>query len=106
MTRITFSSLALIALFGLAPAAIAAEESAPAATAPVTSNAAPQVSSVEECKQVGLNLAQAAEDKKLPDAKLDTLEDLMARMSDFCAEQKYAEASALAKDLKTLIEKM
>lgn len=93
-------TIALAAMLGLAAGAVRAEDQ------PASSREAPQVNNAEDCRRVGLDLAQIAEDKKLPDAKLDTLEDLMGRMTDFCAEQKFVEANALAKDMKTLIEQM
>ena len=98
------------ALAAMTAPALAETATQPAQLAAVTQTdpaaAAVQLTSAEDCKKVGLDLAQIAEDRKLPDAKLETLEELMSRMSDFCAEQKFTEASALAKDLRTLIEKM
>ena len=116
MTRTFTSGLVAVAaalsLATVAHAAGAAEDAANPATSgtavqqPAVTPALPQVTNAEDCKRVGMDLAQFAEDKKLPDSKLDTLEDLMGRMTDFCAEQKFVEANALAKDLRTLIEQM
>lgn len=107
-----FSLAAMLSLASVAHAAGAADDpanSGPQGTAvqqAAATPALPQVTNAEDCKRVGLDLAQFAEDKKLPDSKLDTLEDLMGRMTDFCAADKFVEANALAKDLRTLIEQM
>ncbi len=99
----------MLALAAMTAPALAETAPKPAQVAAVTQSdqaETPRLTSAEACKQVGLDLAQIAEDRKLPDSKLDTLEDLMSRMSDFCAEQKFTEASALAKDVRTLIDRM
>lgn len=61
--------------------------------------------SPEECLKVAFDIAQAAEDKKLPNEKLDQVEEMLTKMESHCDAKQYAEAAAVAKDLKEMIEK-
>jgi hypothetical protein len=81
------------------PTAPAATPAAPAAP---ESAAAPQ--SADECMKSAADLAQATEDKKIADAKLDKIDDLLSRMEVYCDAKQFSEAMAVAKDIKSLIQ--
>lgn len=59
---------------------------------------------VDDCLKQTFELAQSAEEKNLPDAKLDKLETLLTRMEANCDANKFAEASADAAEIRQVIE--
>lgn len=61
-------------------------------------------SSSDECLKQAFQLAQLAEGKKLAEAKLDKIEELLTKMESHCDAKKFAEASTIAKDIKSAIE--
>ncbi len=65
---------------------------------------APSEASSETCLKSAFDLAKAAEAKKLPEAKLDSLEEMLAKLESLCDAKKFAEAAGVAKDIKTAIE--
>jgi hypothetical protein len=63
------------------------------------------VANPEECMNSTFELAQAAEGKKLSEDEADKVEELLVKMEDHCDANRYAEAMAVAQDLKVMIEK-
>jgi predicted esterase len=57
----------------------------------------------EDCFKVSIDLAKSAEDKKLDDAKLAKIEELLTKMEGQCEAQKFAEAAATSTEIKTAI---
>lgn len=49
--------------------------------------------SPEECRKMALNLAQEAQDRNLSNAKLNTIEDLIAAMELNCRAKKFDAAA-------------
>ena len=80
---------------------------AAAATALLSGAALAQTaaSNAEDCLKVAFDIAQTAEDKKLPNDKLDQVEELLTKMESHCDAKQFTEAAAVAKDLKAMIEK-
>lgn len=58
----------------------------------------------DDCLKSAFDLAQAAEEKTLADDALDKVEDLLTRMEGHCDANQYAEAMAVAADIKTIID--
>ena len=56
-----------------------------------------------KCLQAAYDLANAAEQKQLPNEKLDKVEDLLNKMEDLCDAERVGEAMALAKDIEAEI---
>ena len=78
---------------------------APAAVPAATTQAgggAPD--SPDQCLKAASDLAQSAEDRKLAEAQLDKIEDLLTKMETHCDARQYVEAMAVANDIKSLIE--
>ncbi len=61
--------------------------------------------SPEDCLKVAFDIAQAAENKSLPNDQLDKVEELLTKMESHCDARQFNEAAAVATDLKTLISK-
>lgn len=59
---------------------------------------------VDDCLKQTFELAQSAEERNLPDAKLDQLETLLTRMETNCDANKFAEAAADAAEIRRVIE--
>ncbi|CFX34090.1 conserved exported protein of unknown function [Candidatus Filomicrobium marinum] len=59
---------------------------------------------VDDCLKQAFDLAQSAEEKNLPDAKLDKLEELLTTMEGHCDSNKFDEAATVAGQIKTEIE--
>jgi hypothetical protein len=59
----------------------------------------------DECLDSAFELAQAAEEKNLPDEQFDKVEDLLIEMERHCDANRYSEAMAVAQNLKVMIEK-
>jgi hypothetical protein len=59
----------------------------------------------EECMNSTFALAHASEVKKLSEDEADKVEGLLVKMGDMCDANQYAEAMAVAEDLKGMIEK-
>jgi predicted nucleic acid-binding protein len=62
-----------------------------------------QATADNQCEQVALELARAAEAKQLSDDKLDRIEDLLGKMEDLCDDNRVAEAMAVARDIEAEI---
>lgn len=58
---------------------------------------------VDDCLKQAFELAQSAEEKNLPDAKLDKLEALLTQMEGHCDSNKFQEAAGVATQIKTEI---
>ncbi len=56
-----------------------------------------------KCMQAAYDLASTAEQKQLPNEKLDKVEDLLTKMEDLCDADRVPEAMALAKDIEAEI---
>jgi hypothetical protein len=93
------TALGLLALTGAAVAQTA-PQAAPAAPA-----AAATPTSPEDCLKAAFDLAQIAEDKKLPDAQLNAIEGLLTQMESHCDAKQFTEAAAVGSNLKSMIEK-
>ena len=61
-------------------------------------------SSPDDCLKAAFDIAQAAEEKNLADDVLDKVEDSLSRMEGHCDANQFAEAMAVAADIKTLID--
>lgn len=78
--------------------------------APVThaqsATTAPAVASTpDECLKAAFDMAQLAEDTKLSTEALDKVEGMLGKMEDHCDANRFAEAAALAVDIKQFITK-
>ena len=60
-------------------------------------------STPDQCMKAAFDLAQTAEDKKLPNDKLDKIEELLTKMEDHCDAKQFTEAMAVAKDIESAI---
>lgn len=58
----------------------------------------------EECLKQAFQLAQVAESKKLSEAKLDKIEELLTKMESHCDAKKFAEAKTIATDIRAAID--
>ena len=61
--------------------------------------------SAEDCLKAAFDIAQAAENKSLPNDQLDKVEEMLTKMESHCDARQFTEAAAVATDLKTLISK-
>jgi hypothetical protein len=108
ITRIIAASA--LSLFALTAAASAQTAPAPAMP-PAASTPAPGTgtagapSSPEDCLKAAFDIAQSAEDKKLPDDQLTKVEDLLTKMETHCDAKQFSEAASVGSDLKALIQK-
>lgn len=59
--------------------------------------------SPEDCLEAAFELARKAEETKLSNEQLDTVEDLLAKMEGHCDNKQMAEAAAVADDVKAVI---
>ena len=59
----------------------------------------------EDCLKAAFDIAQAAENKSLPNDQLDKVEEMLTKMESHCDARQFTEAAAVATDLKTLISK-
>jgi hypothetical protein len=80
-------------------AAIALLLAGPAASQQIQVPATP-----DDCLKAAFDLAQAAEEKSLADDVLDKVEESLSRMEGHCDANQFAEAMAVASDIKTLID--
>ncbi len=58
----------------------------------------------DSCLKQAFDLAQAAEGKKLADAQLAKVEELLAKMEGHCDAKQFAEADKAAKDVQAAID--
>lgn len=107
--------LFLVAAFtaSLAGASFAQEKPAtapqqPAAPAPAAQPPAAQEQvadpAADECLKKAFDLAQTAEQKKLTEQDLDTLENLLSKMEAHCDANQFAEADKVGADVKKLLD--
>ncbi len=61
--------------------------------------------SPEDCLKLAFDIAQAAENKNLPNEELDKVEEMLTKMESHCDARQFTEAAAVASDLKTIISK-
>lgn len=59
----------------------------------------------EDCLKLAFDIAQAAENKNLPNEELDKVEEMLTKMESHCDARQFTEAAAVASDLKTIISK-
>jgi hypothetical protein len=74
------------------------------ATTWAQSTPAPSPTSSDDCLKIAFDLAQTAEEKKLPESKLDPLEEMLTKMETQCDAKQFTEAMASAQSIKTLME--
>ena len=106
MIRTFALTLALSGL--LAGSALAQGTLTPAPSAPAVPGATTElapVSNPDDCLKTASDLALDAEDKKIAEDKLDKIEELLVKMEAHCDARQFSEAIAVAKDIKTMIEK-
>jgi hypothetical protein len=87
-----------------APPAPGVTPPAPAAPATPGSEPAATPASPDECIKAAFDLAQAAEDKKLPDDKIEKVDELLTKMETHCDARQFTEAMAVGRDIRTLID--
>ena len=58
----------------------------------------------DSCLKQAFDLAQAAEGKKLPDAQLAKVEELLAKLEGQCDAKQFADADKTAKDVQGAID--
>lgn len=68
-----------------------------------TSVMAQAATTPEQCLKSSFELAKAADAKKLPDAQLDKIEDMLTRMEKHCDQKQFAEAAKVGTEIKTAI---
>lgn len=59
---------------------------------------------VEACITTAANLGSDAESKTLSEDKLDQLDQLFSKMEALCDGKQFAEAMAVATDIKTMLD--
>lgn len=108
--RLVIAALMSGLLAGAACAQTSAQTTAVPATAPQTT-AAPSAQSAggapdnpDQCLKAASDLAQSAEERKLGEAQLDRIEDLLTKMESHCDAKQFVEAMSVGNDIKTLIE--
>lgn len=89
----------------LAVALVAAVAAAPAMHAQSATTAPAVASTPDECLKAAFDMAQLAEDTKLSTEALDQVEGMLGKMEDHCDANRFAEAAALAVDIKQFITK-
>lgn len=65
---------------------------------------APADPAVEACLQQAFDLAQSAEQKKLTDADLDQLEQMLSKMEGHCDAKETAEADKVGSEIKAMLD--
>ncbi len=80
-----------------------AAQPSPMATA-VPSQAPAIPTTQDACISAAQALFQTAEGRRLAEAKRDRLEELLVRMEAHCAARQFQEASAIASDIRVMIE--
>lgn len=90
------------------PAAEQPAAQAPAAQTPAAQPPAAQEQvadpAADECLKKAFDLAQTAEQKKLTEQDLDTLENLLSKMEAHCDANQFAEADKVGADVKKLLD--
>lgn len=95
--------LAAAASVALAGASLAQDKPAPAEAPAAPAAEAPADPAVEACLQKAFDLAQSAEQKKLTDADLDQLEQMLSKMEGHCDANEAAEADKIGAEISALI---
>lgn len=113
INRIALASLATAFSFAVCATSFAqtppmapAPSATPAPSTPATPGAAPaaEMANPDECIKAAFDLAQAAEDKKLSDDKIEKVDELLTKMETHCDARQFTEAMAVGRDIRTLIE--
>lgn len=99
-----FTLVVCAASFAQTPPAPPAPGATPSAPAAPGSEPAATPASPDECIKAAFDLAQAAEDKKLPDDKIEKVDELLTKMETHCDARQFTEAMAVGRDIRTLIE--
>ena len=81
--------LVLAAALGLGAAGLAQAQEAP--------------KSADDCFKMSMDLFKTADAQKLADDKRGKVEELLEKMETHCDAKQFAEAAAVAKDVKTAI---
>lgn len=87
-----------------APSAPQAAESPTAATPQQPTESSESPASVADCQGTAAKLGELAEAKVIPEAQLEKLDELFGRLEALCDGAKFADAAAIAGDIKTVIE--
>jgi hypothetical protein len=61
-------------------------------------------SSADECLKVASDLAAMADDNKLSNEDLDTIEELLTKMEGHCNAEQFGEAHTVAKEIEKVIK--
>lgn len=85
-----------------APTESAAPAAPRSAADPAAAPATP--SSHDDCITAATSLGQLAENKTMPDDKIDKLEELFTKMEGLCDAKNFTEAANVAKDIKTMLD--
>lgn len=72
--------------------------------APAAEQAAPADPAGDECLKKAFDLAQSAEQKKLTEQDLDSLEQMLSKMEGHCDSKQYAEADKVGGEIKTMLD--
>lgn len=90
------AALSLAILLPVVSPALAdtAQAATPSISAPATA---------DDCLKLAFDLAQAADDQKLPESKLDSLEALLTKMETQCDARQFSDAMASAEGIRKLI---
>jgi len=58
----------------------------------------------QDCLKSSFALAKSADAKKLPDAQLDKIEEMLTKMEALCDGKNFADAAKLGEEIKAAIE--
>ncbi len=61
------------------------------------------VHSPEACMKAATDLAHAAQEKKLPKARLEQIDSIVMKIASLCEAEQYTEAASVARDAQTLL---
>lgn len=115
ISRIALASLATALAVSLSAAAMAQAPTPPPGAAPAPtvpaipapstpSPSATEPANADDCIKAAFDLAQAAEDKKLADDKLEKIDELLTRMETHCDARQFTEAMAVGRDIRTILD--
>jgi hypothetical protein len=57
----------------------------------------------DECLKKAIDLAESAEEKKLPDDKLAKIEDLLTKLEGNCENNQFADAATVSTEIEGII---
>lgn len=74
---------------------------ATATTSFALAEAAP--TSTDACLKLTIDLAKSAQEKKLAEAKLNSIEDMLSKLEGHCDASQFGDAANVAKDIRSAI---